>query len=408
MKELNKLRLAAGITIDPSIEITEKVQVKEAREAPRRKADLKQTDGKSLKAKMRGLTQAVKHVKAAVESLERIPATDFSGDVPRFIGELEDLLDAGGSSGMEAYLEMITSELRKLDGTAKKEKRKEEEEERYVELEASQAEANDGKENCSNCGDPFNSKGECTNCGDLSKEDVDEDIGNFLKNLSTIQRDQLKVAMDALKAMTTGAVIGESEYNTVSDIVGDRIEEAMHYYDVQYDGSHTANGDKPINVVDGSSNDEQVMDSIEPTKNESPNQLKTMDQQDNSKQDKSGDDLNSEIKVPNGIKQSLKTEIEKARKEATRLDTRDKDASYFYKDLAKAFEDLLGHIEKGTRYDIKQAQIFAQTLMGPMLHKIPTDVWKYLTNGGETRSLKSYMTDVSKKYPITGPRNTLK
>lgn len=387
MHKINELRMMAGLTIIQELEKSPpKQELKEARETPRRKADLKQTDGKSLKAKMRGLTQAVKHVNAAVESLERIPATDFSGDVPRFIGELEDLLDTGGASGMEAYLEMITSELRKLDGTEKQKKRKEEEEERYAELEATQQ-----------AEEPTD-----------SMKNEDEDIGDFIKNLSDIQREQLKIAMDALKTMAGGAIIGESAYTTANDIVGDRIEEAMHYYDVQYDGSHTANGDKPINVVDGSSNDEQVMDNAEPTKNESPNQLKTMDQQDNSKQDKSGDDLNSEIKVPNGIKQSLKTEIEKARKEAQRLDTRDKDASYFYKDLAKAFEDLLGHIEKGTRYDIKQAQIFAQTLMGPMLHKIPTDVWKYLTNGGETRSLKSYMQEVPKKYPITGPRNTLK
>lgn len=380
MKQLNKLRLNAGIPIDPSIEVTEKVVVTEAREAPRRKTDLKQTDGKSLKAKKRGVEQAVKHIQAAVAALEKIPATDFSGDVPRFIGELEDLLDTGGDSGMESYLEMITSDLRKFDGEGKKTKRKEEEEEAYAELEI-------GQEEC--------------------EVQEDENIGDFIKSLSDIQRDQLNVAITALKLTNPDAMIRENALATLTEIMDTRLEEAMHYYGVQYDGHEDKK--KPINVADGTTNDEQVWDEEEEKlKNESPAQLKTMDQQDNSPQDKSGDDLSTEVKVPNGIKQALRTEIEKARKEADKLDVRDKDASYFYKDLARAFEDLLGHLEKGTRYDIKQAQIFAQTLMGPMLHKIPTDVWKFLTNGGETRSLKSYMSEVGKQYPITGPRNTLK
>jgi len=380
MKQLNKLRLNAGIPIDPSIEVTEKVVVTEARETPRRKTDLKQVDGKSLKAKKRGVEQAVKHIQAAVAALEKIPATDFSGDVPRFIGELEDLLDTGGDDGMESYLEMITSDLRKFDGEGKKTKRKEEEEETYAELEA-------GQEEC--------------------EMQEDEDIGDFINSLSDIQRDQLNVAVAALKLANPDAMIRENALAALTEIMDTRLEEAMHYYGVQYDGHEDKK--KPINVADGTTNDEQVWDEEEEKlKNESPTQLKTMDQQDNSKQDKSGDDLSTVVKVPNGIKQALRTEIESARKEADKLDVRDKDASYFYKDLARAFEDLLGHLEKGTRYDIKQAQIFAQTLMGPMLHKIPTNVWKFLTNGGETRSLKSYMSEVGKQYPITGPRNTLK
>jgi len=395
MKELNKLRLAAGLTIDPAIEITEKHQITEARETPRRKSDLKQVDGKSLKAKVRGVSQAVKHINAAVQALEKIPPTDFSGDVPRFIGELEDLLDAGGSTGMEGYLEMITSEQRKFEGSEKQKARREEEEEAYNELEAKREEA------------AFDAEVEADEKAAADMATEDKDIGEFIKDLSAEQLEHIQAAMDALRNLTDG-MIGESEeHAAMVDIFGDRIEEAMHYYTVNYDG-HEDDKEKPINVADGSTNDEQVWDDEEEEKNESPTQLKTMDQQDNSEQDKSGDDLSNPMKIPNGIKQALRTEIEKAKKEAARLDVRDKDASYFYKDLAKAFGDLLGHLEKGTVYDFKQAQNFAQTFMGPMLHKIPTNVWKFLTNGGETRSLKSIMTDVSKKYPITGPRNTLK
>lgn len=390
MKELNLMRLAAGLPIDASIEITEKAHITEARDTPKRKADLRKADAKSLKSKKRGLEQAVKYIGGAIEALEKIPAIDFSGDVPRFIGELEDLLDTGGSGGMEDYLEMVTSELRKAESVDKKEQRKTEEEEQYAELEAAEAEA------------AFDAEVE----NDRKKAEIyknsmkneDENIGDFIKNLSVEQRNQLHIAMDALQQMAGGAIIGESNaYKVANKITEGRIEEAMHYYDVQYPSSHEANGDKPINVSDGSANGEQVMDTLPPTKKESPAQLKKAE---NGKEEsnKPHDDMNKAFKVPNGIKQALRTEIDAANKESKSLDSRDKDASYFYKDLANAFEDLLKHLEKGTLYDFKQAQNFAQTLMGPMLHKIPTEVWKFLTNGGETRSLKSYMSPVDKKF----------
>jgi len=53
-------------------------------------------------------------------------------------------------------------------------------------------------------------------------------------------------------------------------------------------------------------------------------------------------------------------------------------------------------LDAGTLYDFKLAQTKAQTLMGPMYHKIPTKVWKFLADGGENRSLKSYMTELPK------------
>ncbi len=399
MHPLNNLRLNAGIVIDPTLEKTQpKQNLAEAREAPRRKSDLKKADVPSLKRKVRGCEIACKHIKQAIMALEKTPAVDFDATVPRFINELEDLLDTGGHSGMDAYLEMITSDLRKNEGKEKSAKREEEQEKMYDDLEASQEQA------------AFDSEVEADQAAEKKAGGMKEDseVAKVINALSQIDREKLQAAMDVLKQVSDG-VNGSDSFIYAKEIVGESmIEEAMHYYGVEYDGSHTAQGDKPINVSDGSSNDEQYMDDLDPTKNESPNQLRTMDQQDNSEQDQSGDDLSTKIKVPNGIKQSLKDEIRKAKAEAEKLDVRDKEASYFYKDLARAFEDLLGHLDKGTRYDFKQAQVFAQTLMGPMLHKVPAKVWKYLVNGGETRSLKSYMNPVDKKYPITGPRNALK
>ncbi len=400
MHPLNVLRLNAGIVIDPLLEKTvAKQKLVEARETPRRMSDLKTADTQSLKRKVRGCEVACKHIKAAVEALEKCPATDFSGDIPRFIGELEDLLDTGGHGGMDAYLEMISSDLRKNEGKEKSTKREEEQEKMYDELEASQEQAD------------FDAETEADRTAEKKASNMKEDSGvaKVINALSQIDREKLQAAMDVLKQVANGSADGSDSFIYAKEVVGESlIDEAMHYYGVEYEQSHEAQGDKPINISDGSSNDEQYMDELNPTKNEAPNQLRTMDQQDNSPQDKSGDDLSTKIKVPNGIKQALKSEIGKAKAESEKLDVRDKEASYFYKDLARAFDDLLNHLEGGTRYDLKQAQIFAQTLMGPMLHKIPTKVWKYLVNGGETRSLKSYMKEVDKKYPITGSRNILK
>lgn len=396
MKELNKLRLNAGIPIDPSIEITVKPQqVNEARATPRRRRDLTNTDPKSLKKQVRGLEQATKYVTSAIEALEKIPATDFQGDVPMYIGELEDILDSGGSGGMEAYLEKLSSNLRKTDGAAKKIARKEAEEEEYEELQAAREEEEFEAQRAADA------KAEERECSE-----GDQDLDAFISTLSDIQRNQLAVAIKALQLADTDAVIRESAYNTVAELMDDRLDEALHYYEVDYDG-FTGKKGRPVNVADGTSDAKQVWDEEE-EKNESPEQTKTMDQQDNSPVDKSGDDLSTKIKVPTSIKTALKKEITKANAEADKMDVRDKDAAYFYKDLANAFSDLLGHLEKGTRYDLKQAQIFAQTLMGPMLHKIPNNVWKFITNGGETSSLKSYFKPVDKKYPITGPRDVLK
>jgi len=401
MHPLNILRLNAGIVIDPKLEVTPKTeeiteQLTEARETPRRKVDLKPTDIKSLKAKVRGLKQSSKHVKAAVAALERIPATDFSGQVPHFISELEDLLDAGGNAGMDSYLEHCVSDLRKLEGEKTRLDREEKKEEEYEKLLADSDDAviaaeleDDSEELCT-----------------IANEDDSFDA--FLNTLSTTDQEQLQAAMAILQKLTSEEMIGEDAFTLATELTGEKLMEAMHYYNVQYDASHASNVGRPINVVDGTSNSEQLVDNLPKKKNESPEQLRTMDQTDNSQQDKTGNDLSNMMKIPKSITQSLRDEIKKAEAESVALDVRDVDAALFYKSLAAAFADLLVHLEKETIYDFKKAQVFAQTLMGPMLHKIPRNVWKFLTNGGETRSLKSYMTDVSKQYPITGPRNTIK
>ena len=177
-------------------------------------------------------------------------------------------------------------------------------------------------------------------------------------------------------------VAGETHKFGSFDFKG-HVKESMHYYvDNEYT-NYEDDEDKPVNVTDGSANDEQVWDGRSKSADESPSQLATKQ-----------DDAEEKMTIPAGIKSQLKAEIDQARKEAKLLDTSNRDAANFYNDLATAFEDLYNKLSSGTVYDFKQAQVFAQTFMGPMLHKLPNDVWKFLSNGGQARSLKSYMQEI--------------
>ena len=130
-------------------------------------------------------------------------------------------------------------------------------------------------------------------------------------------------------------------------------------------------------------------------KNESPNQLDHLEPSPT-------DDHDRKVSVPASVKTALRTQAAQARKEAKELGVADKDAKWFYENLAKMFEELLGHLDGGTVLDIKKAQIFMSSLMGPMLHKIPAEVVSFVAKGGAERTLKDYMKPVDKKYPVTG------
>lgn len=185
------------------------------------------------------------------------------------------------------------------------------------------------------------------------------------------------------------------------------IQEAIQYYTDKYKNFED-DPEKPVNVVDGSSNAEQVYDGIK-KKDESPHQLREPGEL--SDQDQSEYDQDAKVDVPAEVKSALKAAAKEARDEADRLDIRDRDSSYNYRDMANAFDDLLLHLEKGTIYDLKHAQIFASSLMGPFLHKIPEVVWKFLTNAGKTKSLKDFMVDVSGDKRLKdgfGPQHELK
>jgi len=388
MHHLNKLRLSAGIPMDLALEAAQPnikpnaKPITEARETPKMRSDLGTKDKKSLKNQERGVKRAMEHIKQAISTLEKIPATDYRGEIPHFIGELEDLLD-GGEGGMEGYLTGISDE----HSSFGKEPEPEMGDEMDMEPEMD---------------DPLVDDPETLGDDEAAYESDDED---FLSNLSPEGKSQLKAAISMLGMLSAGPMIKET-MERIATITGKPLDEAMHYYNVNYDSFEDSG--RPVNVSDGSSNDEQYMDAeaVQNLKTEHPEQTRTMDQQDNSKQDKSGDDLANSFKTPAHIKKALKDAIAGFRKEADteakRNQGRSKEAEQLYNDTGNAFEEILAYLDAGTLYDFKLAQVKAQTLMGPMYHKIPTKVWKFLANGGESRSLKSYMTELPKNLQHGG------
>jgi hypothetical protein len=167
------------------------------------------------------------------------------------------------------------------------------------------------------------------------------------------------------------------------------VKESMHYYVNNQYTNYEDDEDKPVNVTDGSANNEQVWDgrSEDNAEDNRPNRV-------NGELQSDVNDVEGKMTIPADIKNQLRASIEQSRKEAKRYDTSNENAANFHTNLARAFEDLLDKLDTGTIYDFKQAQIFAQTFMGPMLASLPTDVWKFLANGGKARSLKSYMQEV--------------
>jgi len=392
MKQLNKLRLQAGLPIDPRIEITE------AREAPRLRGDVGAKDKRSLSGQVRGIKRAMDHIRQAISTLDKIPATDYSGEVPHFIAELEDLLDGDEVGGMSGYLDKIDDEHQNFGKEAEPE----------IDDIDTDVEISDDPEMVAVDEEPPMGPDEEPPMGPDEEEMPESDDDDFLKNLTAIEKEQLKTAITTLRMLSSGSMIKET-MERVAQVTNKTLKEAMHYYNVNYPGWEDS--ERPVNVSNGSANDEQVMDSMPDPKTEGPEQTRTMDQQDNSPQDKSGDDLSNTIKIPKYVTKGLKDAIADFRKEEKSEQRRNqgyaKEAEYMYRDSANAFEEIL-ELLTGSVYDFKKAQVKATSLMGPMLHKIPNKVWKFIVNGGEQQSLKSYMTDVPKSYPITGPRNTLK
>jgi len=379
MKELNTYRLLAGIPIDGSIEITEKTPVTEA----------VQLDEAAKDAAIKDFWCVKKVTKPDAKLSDCLRGTNTQGlchmirDASE--DECDDLLIFAGSDKAAA-----TKEAKKRIRTAQKTAIEAEEEAFFQKAEQEYEEEMEYEEATTE--PKYEDEESMYEAKKAKKADKDYDGDGKVESSEEEHKGSVKKAIE-------------------------KTDEAIET--VVAPDSWEDDDEKPVNVVDGNGkttapfkdiqtvdNKENSTDAPEGDKDESPQQLHALDTP--SEQDQSGgNDHDRACPCPARIKNLLKTEANEARDKAKKLSITDREDSYFYDDLAHAFEDLYNHLDGGTVYDIKKAQIFMSSLMGPMLHKIPRDVADWVVKGGQQRSLKSYMTKVDDKYPITGPRNAL-
>lgn len=113
-------------------------------------------------------------------------------------------------------------------------------------------------------------------------------------------------------------------------------------------------------------------------------------------------DKDKKVKVPPSIKTQLQDLISKVENDMKYLKVNDRDARWFSEALVAAYQQLLTHLNDGSMYDIKKAQIYMTSLMGPILHTLPPEVVKFIARGGEPSSVSDFMKPVEPKYPVTG------
>lgn len=360
MKELNKIRLLAGIPIDGNIETT----VTEARHVPSRREHLTPKNRKSMEARVSGAQSAMKHVQQAIAALEKIPAVDYHADIQHFITELEYVLrgDETSPGGLTQLLNTYQKESRS-HVRAENAKQREEEEA----LAATLPDESDMEDE-----ETMESLAEAKKCAEEDEEKADKDYDEDGK---------IESSEEEHKGVVDKAIKKEKDDDDSDDGDDDSKKE-----DDKSDDDKDE--DKDDEMKESYYYDEKESDSSKvEDKDESPNQLDALG-------DQSDTEMSDKIKVPNGVKQALKVEIDQARKEAKKLGVSATDAKNFYENLATAFEELLTHLEKGTVHDIKQAQIFWSSLMGPILHKVPKVVSDFIVNGGQRKSLKSHMKEI--------------
>lgn len=121
-------------------------------------------------------------------------------------------------------------------------------------------------------------------------------------------------------------------------------------------------------------------------KDESPDQFKADDPNQRAK-----------INVPSKYKTALKETIDNLRKESDLVRVRDPLGSEFYENAANAIENLLSHLEEGTRRSLMLAQIDMNRLMSPMVTRIPNEVYMFIVRGGKPASLSELFKEVKVK-----------
>ena len=131
--------------------------------------------------------------------------------------------------------------------------------------------------------------------------------------------------------------------------------------------------------------------------------------------DKVGDDQKEEdfeltndetkVSVPSRILTALKDRIAELKAEGEKAKPRDFERAGYYEDTVEAFQTVFDLLNDKTVEGFKRAQIYSQRMMNVQRALFPDEVWKFIVDGGSKRSLKSYMSPVDTKFPVSGKPN---
>ena len=166
------------------------------------------------------------------------------------------------------------------------------------------------------------------------------------------------------------------------EVVEAEVDESMGYHTVDVNPLTHTDSAQPQNV-DTSNSGDTVWDKSE--ENEEDYEMTDDDQA---------------VKVPSKILSELKRVIGEVTRESEKAKPRDFERANYYEDTAEALQIVYDELAKKTVQGLKQAQYLSQRMMNVQRALMPDSVWKFLVNGGETRSLKSYLTAV--KEPVLG------
>lgn len=462
MDSINKIRLLAGLPVDLARMVAEsrgtKSYVSESREVPKTRSELAPENHENHSRRVESVKSAVQLLKQAITTLEGIPSMDFNGEIPHYIHAIEEIVSCDkGESGLETLVPLYSSAHKKWKDQDDIRVRAEQEEENVSNSADDAVDHHEDHEDRIDSAQKFE-KGDAVSYHDkpmivvvpneggdyvgVAPEGQEEEVGA----IKLVHSNELEVRdhnnIDDEDSMelhnhdlsddpededdNTGLEDDNSEEdfdedpeiaalgNFKDDVqdepgVGASIEDKSNikihrlgeagrnfYYDTEEEEGN------PIDVSDGTSNANQIWKGVtaKDAKNENPNQLRSLGAA-------SKTDIDRKVKIPASIKAALKKACDDVETGFKRLGAAETDAHFFYNSILNAFMEVLGFLEAGTVYDIKQAQIFWSSLQSPIQHKFPDEVVNFLLRGGEAKKLKDYMKPVT-DYPITGVRDTLK
>lgn len=193
------------------------------------------------------------------------------------------------------------------------------------------------------------------------------------------------------KKIDFGKVNKDGEFTKEKENNGDSIPQTNSMFSGK--GKATA-GTKPSStggVASTPDNKSEKTESKPVWKNEEKKERPTTDVA-KSHENESGED--NKVETPSNIKSSLSSKKAEMEEESKKQKGRNPDGNAFYESVVDAMTRLERMINNGTVKQFKEAQLFMNGLMGPILWLIPEDVRHFINTGGRKQSLMDMYKEV--------------